>query len=218
MSSPLLSAAQIGRKIEHRWIWQHLDFELLPGERLAIIGPSGVGKSLLLRAIAGLDALQAGQLTFHGQPLSGFSMPEYRAQVIYLHQRPALLEGTVEFNLQQVYQLAIHHPKAYCQEQILEYLWPLGRQLEFLHHSVNNLSGGEAQIVACLRALQLSPQVLLLDEPTASMDESTAQQIEVLVNQWQQEDSSRCCIWTSHNVKQLQRVTDRSLTLTRKPQ
>lgn len=213
MHSPLLSATQIGRKIGNFWVWQHLDFELFPGDRLAIIGPSGVGKSLLLRAIAALDALQAGQLTYQGQPLSAFSIPEYRSRIIYLHQRPALLEGTVELNLQQIFKLAIHRSKVYSQEKILEYLLPLGRHSKFLHHSVDNLSGGEAQMVACLRALQLSPQVLLLDEPTASMDEDTAQQIEILVNQWQRGDPSRCCIWTSHNMNQLQRVTDRSLTL-----
>lgn len=217
MSTPLLSALQISRKIDKRWIWQDLSFELFPGNRLAILGPSGVGKSLLLRAIAGLDSIQSGQIIFQKQSLSTFSMPQYRAQVIYLHQRPALIEGTVEFNLQQVYRLAIHRHKAYSQTQILQYLAPLGRQVDFLHHPVENLSGGEAQIVACLRALQLAPQVLLLDEPTASMDENTAQQVEVLVNQWQQADPARSCIWTSHNVSQIQRVTDRSLTLQEEP-
>lgn len=214
---PTLAAIQMGRNIESQWIWQNLDFELQPGESLAIIGPSGVGKSLFLRAIAGLDPIQAGQLTFEGQSLSMLPMPRYRAQVIYLHQRPALIEGTVEFNLQQVYRLALHRKKAYSREQILRYLAPLNRDDTFLQRSVENLSGGEAQIVACLRALQLSPRVLLLDEPTASMDETTAQQIEALIAQWQQADAQRACIWTSHNTSQIERVTDRQFHLKREP-
>ncbi len=218
MPIPLLSALQIGRKIERRWIWRDLNFELFSGDRLAIVGPSGVGKSLLLRAIAGLDAIQVGQIIFQRQSLSTLSMPQYRAQVIYLHQRPALIEGTVEFNLQQVYRLAIHRQKTYSRELILQYLAPLKRDADFLLCPVEGLSGGEAQIVACLRALQLASQVLLLDEPTASMDEATAQQIEALVGLWQQEDSSRSCIWTSHNVSQLERVTDRSVSLIGEPQ
>ncbi|MGF1604121.1 MAG: ATP-binding cassette domain-containing protein [Thermosynechococcaceae cyanobacterium] len=217
MSLPILTAIQMGRKLEGQWIWQNLDFELQPGERLAIVGPSGVGKSLFLRAVAGLDPIQTGQLTFKGQSLSTLSMPQYRAQVIYLHQRPALMEGSVEFNLRQVYRLMLHRQKAYSQEQILQYLAPLNRDDDFLQRSVDNLSGGEAQIVACLRALQLSPQVLLLDEPTASMDEATAQQIESLIRQWQQADARRACIWTSHNTNQIERVTDRKFILSREP-
>lgn len=217
MLPPTLAAIQMGRNIEDQWIWQNLDLELQPGERLAIVGPSGVGKSLLLRAIAGLDPIQSGQLIFEGQSVSALSMPRYRAQVIYLHQRPALLEGTVEFNLRQVYRLTLHRKKTYRGEQILQYLAPLNRDGDFLQRSVENLSGGEAQIVACLRALQLLPQVLLLDEPTASMDETTAQQIEALITQWQQADSSRSCIWTSHNMSQIGRVTDRQFILNQEP-
>lgn len=144
-------------------------------------------------------------------------MPQYRSQVIYLHQRPALMEGTVELNLRQVYRLALHCQKAYNRQQILQYLAPLNRDGDFLQRSVDNLSGGEAQMVACLRALQLAPRVLLLDEPTASMDEATAQQLEALILQWQQADSRRACIWTSHNSRQLDRVTDRQFILSREP-
>ncbi|NJM65865.1 MAG: ATP-binding cassette domain-containing protein [Acaryochloris sp. RU_4_1] len=207
----------MGRQLTHQWIWQNINFELFPGDRLAIVDPSGVGKTLLLRAIAGLDPIQAGEIIFQRQSLSSLSMPRYRAQVFYLHQQPALLEGTVEFNLQQVYRLTLHNQKAYNQAQILSYLSSLQRDVEFLSRSVEDLSGGEVQIVACLRALQLAPQVLLLDEPTASMDEATAQQIEALIVQWQQADSLRSCIWTSHNASQLQRVTEHQLILKATP-
>lgn len=213
---PLLSARQVGRKLDSGWIWQNLSFDVFAGDRIAIIGASGTGKSLLLRTIAGLDDLQAGQLLYQGQSLSTLAMPQYRSQVMYLHQRPALREGTVEFNLQQVYQLAIHGQRTYSRSYVLQQLAAFERGADFLNRSVESLSGGEAQLVACLRSLQLAPHILLLDEPTASMDETTAQQLEALITQWQQSEPGRACLWTSHNATQLQRVTDRAVALREK--
>ncbi|MEM0979163.1 MAG: ATP-binding cassette domain-containing protein [Cyanobacteria bacterium P01_H01_bin.58] len=212
-SSPTLSAAKIGRKLQDSWIWQDISFDLFSGDRLAVVGPSGTGKSLLLRALAGLDPIQSGQISYQGQPLSELNMPHMRSQVIYLHQQPALLEGSVESNLQHVYQLAIHRSKAYDRPKILAYLACLGRSADFLERSVEQLSGGERQIVACLRSLQLAPQVLLLDEPTASLDNTATQQLETLISQWQQTDSPKACIWTSHDPAQIERVTTCQLAL-----
>ena len=212
-TSPVLSVSKIGRQFQGRWIWQDISFDLFPGDRLAIVGPSGAGKSLLLRALAGLDSIQSGQITFQKQPLSALDMPQFRAQVMYLHQQPALLEGSVESNLQNVYKLAIHRNRTYDRSRILTYLSHLGRSADFLERSIEQLSGGERQIVACLRSLQLSPQVLLLDEPTASLDKTTTEQLEMLVAQWQQTDSPKACIWISHDPAQIERVTTRTLTL-----
>lgn len=212
-SQPLLSVAGLSRQVQNRWIWQDLSFNVFQGDRLAVVGASGTGKSLLLRSLAGLDRVQAGQIVFEGKSLDQWSMPNHRARVIYLHQRPALLEATVEDNLQQVYQLAVHHDRTYDREQILRYLKVLNRADDFLQRPSATLSGGEAQIVAFLRALQLSPDILLLDEPTASLDSETAQRLEALVQRWQAEHPSRAYLWTSHNPTQLQRLTDRQLTL-----
>ncbi|MEM7061913.1 MAG: ATP-binding cassette domain-containing protein [Cyanobacteria bacterium P01_B01_bin.77] len=212
-STSILSVANIGRQLQGRWIWQDISFELLAGDRLAIVGPSGAGKSLLLRALAGLDPIQSGEIFFQGNPLSNLAMPEFRSQVTYLHQKPALLEGTVESNLQQIYRLAIHRDKSYGRSQILEYLEILGRSEPFLERSTEQLSGGEQQIVACLRSLQLSPTVLLLDEPTASLDNAATHQLETLITQWQQNAPNRACIWTSHDPAQIERVTNRQLAL-----
>ncbi len=209
----LLSISQIGRQIQQRWIWQSVSFELLAGERVAVVGPSGAGKSLLLRAIAGLDPIQAGQIYFESKPLTDWAMPSYRTQVIYLHQRPALLEGSVKDNLQAVFRFASHRQRAYSQERILGYLEMLGRSPDFLERPISALSGGESQIVAFLRVLQLSPQVLLLDEPTASLDPEAVRQFEALVEAWRSEDPRRAYLWTSHDPSQLGRMSDRKVEL-----
>jgi putative ABC transport system ATP-binding protein len=209
----LLSVVSLSRQLQEQWIWQGISFNVFQSDRIAVVGPSGAGKSLLLRALAGLDPIQAGRIIFDGQPIEHQFMPRYRSQVIYLHQRPALIEGTVEENLQQVYRLAIHRNRTYDRNQILYYLKLLGRTADFLQRSSAVLSGGEAQIVAFLRALQLSPRILLLDEPTASLDVETAQRLESLVQAWQAENAQRAYLWTSHDPTQLQRITDRQITL-----
>ncbi len=206
----------LGRRIEQQWIWSDLSFQLFPGERVAVVGASGSGKSLLLRALAGLDPIQTGQITFQGQPLESWFVPNYRSQIIYLHQRPALWEGSVEQNLQRVYQLAVHRNQIYNRQLILDYLHILHKPTDFLQRPIRAISGGEGQIVAFLRALQLSPSILLLDEPTASLDTETAQSLEALVTVWQNEDPRRVYLWTSHDPKQLERITNRQITLKEK--
>ncbi|MGD1908226.1 MAG: ATP-binding cassette domain-containing protein [Leptolyngbyaceae cyanobacterium] len=212
-TTSLLVVDGVGRCLQDRWIWQNIRFVVNAGDRLAIVGPSGTGKSLLLRALAGLDPIQSGQICFRGQPLADWAMPQLRSQVVYLHQQPALLEGTVESSLQQVYALTIHRQKSYDRDLILSYLALLGRDADFLNRTTEQLSGGERQIVACLRALQLAPQILLLDEPTASLDRIATQQLETLIDQWQQQTPARACLWTSHDDSQLERVANRQLTL-----
>ncbi|MEB3213784.1 MAG: ABC transporter ATP-binding protein, partial [Leptolyngbyaceae bacterium] len=64
-----------------------------------------------------------------------------------------------------------------------------------------------------LRALQLNPQILLLDEPTASLDSDTTHQVEYLIDQWMTASPDRACLWTSHDPQQIQRVTHRQIRL-----
>ncbi|MBD2091392.1 ATP-binding cassette domain-containing protein [Microcoleus sp. FACHB-1515] len=212
-SEPLLIVENLGRKIQERWIWQSINFSLTAGDRVAIVGASGTGKSLLLRSIAGLDTVQTGLISFSGKSLFEWSMPQYRSQVIYLHQRPALQEGTVEDNLQAVFKLAVYRDKTFDRACILTYLAALGRTPKFLERPSTTLSGGEAQIVAFLRALQLAPRVLLFDEPTASLDIEAIEQFEALVHLWHNGHPDRAYLWTSHNPAQIERISDRQLHL-----
>lgn len=211
--TPILSVRGLGRKIDKYWIWRNLNLELFSGEKVAVLGASGSGKSLLLRTLAGLDQVQAGKIIFQGKNINNWHLPKYRSQIIYLHQRPALWEGTVESNLRQVYRLKVNLHLAYNRAAILNCLQILHKNDDFLKRPVSAISGGEAQIVAFLRALQLAPKILLLDEPTASLDAQTAGSLEALVSAWQAEDPQRAYLWTSHDPTQLKRITNRQIRL-----
>jgi putative ABC transport system ATP-binding protein len=185
-----------------------------PGDRLAITGPTGSGKTVLLRAVALLDPLDEGLIRYHGAPIDGESIPCYRKNVIYLQQRPALFKGSVADNLQRPFSLQVHRGKQFDRERILGLLAVLGRDTSFLDKSSRDLSGGEAQIVALLRALQLDPAVLLLDEPSASLDQGAGQAIEDLIRRWLEADSeARAFVWISHDPQRVSRVATRRLVI-----
>jgi putative ABC transport system ATP-binding protein len=220
----LLSVNDLGRQVADRWLWRRVTFTLQSGERLGLVAPSGAGKTLLLRSIVRLDPLQEGKIIFAGKASEAWSLPAMRRRVIYLPQRATAFAGTVEDNLQRVLQLGTsqeHKPSTpgnrgkypYDRRRILDWLHQLGRSPAFLQLQAPQLSGGETQILALLRALQLDPQVLLLDEPTASLDPETTDQVEMLLKDWLQGDN-RACLLTSHDRQQIQRFTTRQLNLT----
>src|SRR5205807_6803377 len=136
------------------------------------------------RALAWLDRLDEGEIRWRSQPLRGDLIPAYRSRVIYLHQRPALFEGTVEDNLRLPFSLKAHRAGRFDRARAVARLAGLGRDPSFLDKSHRDLSGGEAQITALVRALQLDPDVLLLDEPTAALDGTAARAVERLLEHW----------------------------------
>jgi putative ABC transport system ATP-binding protein len=209
----LLQARQLGFVVDGHSLWHDLALTLRAGERLAVAGASGSGKTLLLRTLAGLEPVQTGELIFHERPLSDWWMPAYRARVVYVPQRPALAEGRVEAALRVPFQFRVHRQQRFPSDRALELLAMLGRDKKFLQQRTERLSGGEAQIVAMLRALLTGPEVLLLDEPTASLDSGAVAAIEQLVASWMGEQRQRACLWTSHDRQQLERVSDRTLSL-----
>jgi putative ABC transport system ATP-binding protein len=96
----------------------------------------------------------------------------------------------------------------------VDLLHELGREPAFLAKSSRDLSGGEAQLVALVRAIQLEPVVLLLDEPTAALDPGTAAAVEGLLDRWlAARDNERALVLVSHDRNQTVRVTRRRLSL-----
>jgi putative ABC transport system ATP-binding protein len=169
---------------------------------------------LLLRALALLDPLDEGVIQWKSQGVSGNAVPAYRREVIYLHQRPSLFEGSVEANLRYPFFLRLNQSRSFDKDRIVDLLESIGRTASFVEKSSRDLSGGEAQIVALLRALQFDPSILLLDEPTTSLDEATSRSIEKLLERWLSEaPADRAFLWVSHDSDQVSRVADRCIRM-----
>ncbi len=191
------------------------------GDRVALTGASGAGKSLLLRSLALLDPVDSGEIRFQGRVVADAEIPKFRSQVMYLGQRSAFVEGTVEENLRAPFLLKTHADQSFNAKRILGWLEQLGRDETFLKQRHSQLSGGEAQIVSMLRALQLDPLVLLADEPTSAMDAQTASAAEELVLRWLMETTgsssesqlNRALVWVSHDTAQAQRLATRTVSI-----
>lgn len=214
--SPILEARGIGRRLSQGdgWLFRHVSLAVRSGERVALIGSTGSGKTLLLRSLALLDPLDTGEVRWNGQAISSGMVPHFRRRIIYLHQRPPLFAGTVEENLRQPLALRIHCGKPFDKLRILHLLSDVGRDEEFLAKLSRNLSGGERQLTALLRAIQLDPVLLLLDEPTAALDAATSRAVEKLIHNWQAQDyRRRAFVWVSHEAEQVRRIGDRILTI-----
>ena len=241
-SELLMHVKNLSRKVSGNWIWENISFELSAGQGLALSGTSGSGKSMLLRTLAGLDVLEKGpsgeegSISLSGKSMAEWKMPEYRTRIGYVPQHQAFPDETVEECFKRVFRLKANQNKFYDREKILLWLEQLSLSdtgknnsdkdnfTELLNHPARELSGGEAQVVAIFRALQLDPQVMLLDEPTASMDAALAGLMEVLLEKWHKcsaeifpaptdQQAQRAWIWVSHNSEQLTRMCGQTYNL-----
>lgn len=149
-----------------------------------------------------------------GEPVPDARVPEVRGQAVYLQQRSPLLEGTVEQNLRLAFELKQRRGQTLPRERLAMLLEVAGLSQAFLDSRTDHLSGGERQIVALMRALLVNPAVLLLDEPTAAVDQETAAALERMVTEWQATaPAERAFIWVSHDPLQVERVAARLISL-----
>jgi putative ABC transport system ATP-binding protein len=195
-----------------RFLFRHLDLDLAPGERLAVTGDSGSGKTLLLRSLVRLDPVDEGRVYHRGREVRGRTLPAFRSRVILLHQRPSSLADTVEADLRVAFALRFHRGTAFPRDRAAALLAELGRDETFLSRSTQVLSGGEAQLVALVRALLLDPEVLLLDEATASLDPTTTAAAERAIRTFLAA-GERACAFVAHDPAQLERLATRRLAI-----
>ncbi len=172
---------------------------IAPGECVSLRGDSGSGKSLLLRAIADLDPHE-GQVLLDNMPVTQFTAPQWRKRV-------ALLPAESQWWQDEV---GAHFPTEEC-----PWFEPLGFGTETMRWQVSRLSSGEKQRLALARILMNKPRVLLLDEPTASLDANNVITVERLIDEYRH-TTDAAVLWVSHDAQQATRVGNRHLQLTTK--
>jgi len=195
-------------------VLQGVDLDLARGERLAIVGQSGVGKSTLLYILGALDRPTSGSVRFEGEDLfakSRESLSEFRNHSLgFVFQFHHLLP---EFDaLENVMMPGRIRglPRSELLGRARGILEEVGLG-ERLHHKVGKLSGGERQRVAVARALVLDPPLLLADEPTGNLDPETGQRIEALLLDMNASRGTALVVVT-HNPR-LAEALGRSVTL-----
>ena len=204
-SNQLLRAQSLSVRFESQPVLDEIDFSVSSGEFVSIVGPSGCGKTTILRLVAGLIAPSAGSLSIHGEPRSAF-----------VFQEPNLLPwrnviGNIRLPLELL-------------------RTPLGKQEEAVDRSLKliqladsdylkrpaMLSGGMRMRVSLARALVTQPDILLLDEPFAALDDVLRQRLnEELLNIWLKQRWT--ALFVTHNVGEAVFLSQRVLVMGAKP-
>ena len=205
-----IATVNLSRSIGGLTIVNNVSIQVQSGEVLAVVGPSGSGKSSFLRLLNRLDEPTSGTVLLDEVDYRHLPARELRRKVGMVTQRPFLFPGTV-------YQNVSFGPRRqgqeFSQSQAEKLLFRVGLG-GYSPRDVANLSGGEAQRVSLARALANSPIVLLLDEPTSALDEEAKGEVESLICDIIKETHLTCIIVT-HDMAQAARMATRVMLLER---
>jgi ABC-type methionine transport system ATPase subunit len=208
--SPLFELKDVSFHVDDKDILAGITLNLHQGDFLAVLGASGAGKSTLLRMFNLLASPTSGNIYYRGQSLE-VDVRTIRQNVGYLFQKPAIFNGSIKMNLLLAGRWDVNiantldHELKEILDQVELFDMPLGR-------NARDLSGGEQQRLALARVLLNNPQVLLLDEPTSSLDPKLSRAIMDLIKKLQAE-LNLTVIAVSHNHELMRRYASRVVLL-----
>ncbi len=198
-NNAILRLEGVGFKTDDAVLLNNIDLRIRAGEFKLITGPSGCGKSTLLKIIASLLSPTSGEIFFNDTDITTLSPENYRQQVSYCAQTPALFGDSVYDNLVFPWQIRNKQPDP---KALIADLERFGLADNTLEKSINELSGGEKQRVSLIRNLQFLPQVLLLDEITSALDESNKRNVNEIIHRYATE-KGMAILWVTHDQNEI---------------
>lgn len=193
-------------KIDDTKILKDINHGFNQGEITTLVGPSGAGKTTLIRLCNGLISPTKGRIYIHDQPIDEYNPVDLRKKVGMVMQGVTMLKGTVRENLAIPLKL---QDKTLTDEETSRLLDMVGLPASFLDKNSNSLSGGQKQRISIARSLVNRPSVLLLDEITSSLDTVSQQEVESLIKRINEEYKTTI-VWITHNLRQALNIGDYS--------
>ncbi|SRR6266404_471569 len=183
-----------------------VDLEVKRSAITALIGPSGAGKTSLLRLLNRLDDPSAGEVYYRSRPIIEYPVRELRRQVGFVFQTPVMFPGTVRDNLLQASKLS-GDAKADLEDRVAEVMELAEVESSLADRDGDRLSVGQKQRVNIARAIMTSPEVLLMDEPTSALDPETADKLMETVRRLGS-DSGLTVVMITHRLSEARRASD----------
>ncbi|WP_036478310.1 ATP-binding cassette domain-containing protein [Myxosarcina sp. GI1] len=207
----LLERVDLKASIGSALLLQDISFAVQPGEKIAVAGASGAGKTSLLRLLNRLNSPNLGKIYFEDVSLAKISPVRLRQQIVLVPQEPKLLGMTVRETL--VYPLKLQKlPPATIQQRLDLWQHRLRLPEAWLDKNELQLSQGQRQLVTIARALMMQPKILLLDEPTSALDLGLADRLLNVLNELNRSDRTTIFM-VNHQLELMHNFCDRILHL-----
>ena len=212
----MLTSRDLAIGYPRRKLAANISFALNQGEAVAILGPNGSGKTTLFRTLLGLLPALAGEVALNDRPMAALAPAEIARNIAYV---PQVATGFFNFSVIEVVEMArAAHLAWYVQPGVKDRAIAQQALAElniahFANREFAELSGGERQLVMIARALASEARILLLDEPTASLDYGN--QFLILDEIAKLKTRGVAILFTTHNPDQALRIADRTLTISR---
>jgi putative ABC transport system ATP-binding protein len=209
MPQPILKIEGVSLARSGQPVLHEVNLHIAPGEIVMIMGPSGSGKSSLLRCLNRLEEPEQGAIRLDGQDIRALPVIELRTRVGMIFQKTAPFPGTVTANVRFGPGL---RGQTLPDTRVRELLEAAALPVDLADHPAERLSGGQEQRLAIARALANEPEVLLLDEPTSALDPIATRAVEETLQGLRQR-LGLTLVWVSHSAEQARRVGDRLILL-----
>lgn len=195
-------------EVENQVILNNISFAIKKGERVTITGPSGGGKSTLLKIIASILDPTGGSVYYNNKDITEIDPLDYRKEVSYFFQNATLFDETVEDNLSFPFEI---REEAFDKEKCLRMLKRVKLDESYLKKPIKELSGGEKQRISIVRNLLFRPQVLLLDEITSSLDAENKDIIYTILDELITEEAITI-LFVTHDTREIE-MANRVITI-----